>query len=152
MDAIFTKPEAIVLILVLVIESVKALILGMVTAYQRGKLGKFINPEDASWLNGEVVSFDAPKPDRLFRAQRNSLENLLPFSLLGLVFLSVGGNGNIGIIYFATFSIGRIAHSYAYLTCKPMLRRNTYSIAWLVQLMMAIHILAIVIGSYIDGV
>ncbi len=152
MDTILTRPEAAVLILVLVVESVKALMLGTITAYQRGKLGKFINAEDANWLKGEVVTFDEPEPNRLFRAHRNSLENLLPFSLLAMAFLLVSGNSFIGIIYFVTFSISRLAHSYAYLTCKPMLRRNVYSIAWLVQIIMGIHILTIFIGSHIDGI
>lgn len=147
MDNIVTKPEVIVLVLVLVIESMKALVLGTATAYQRGKLKKFLNPEDASWLGGEVVIHDAPEPNRLFRAHRNSLENLLPFSLLALTFLLTGGNGSIGIFYFIAFALSRLSHTYAYLTGKAMLRRNTYSIAWLVQIVMAIHISTIVIGE-----
>ncbi len=152
MDAIMTRPEVVVLVIVLVVESVKALILGTATSYQRGSLGKFINPEDASWLNGEMLSSDAPGPGRLFRAHRNSLENLLPFSLLALTYLLVGGNSSVGIFYFIIFSLSRLAHTYAYLTSKPMLRRNTYTSAWLVQIVLAMHVSSVVIGGYVDGI
>lgn len=93
MEAIMIKPETLVLVLVLVIESLKALLLGMFTALNRGKIGKFINKEDAEWLGGEVVSLDAPEPSRFFRAQRNALENLLTFSVLACCFILIGVMG-----------------------------------------------------------
>ena len=152
MDAIMSKPEAVVLVLVLVVESLKALTLGTLTALKRGKIGKFINAEDANWLGGDVVSYDAPEPSRLFRAHRNALENLLPFSVLACSYILAGGNGLAGIIYFIVFSLSRIAHSYAYLACKPMMRRNAYSIGWLVQIILALHVTTVVILGYATGI
>ncbi|TVZ40354.1 glutathione S-transferase [Alteromonadaceae bacterium 2753L.S.0a.02] len=149
MEAIMVKPEALVLVLVLVVESLKALLLGMFTALKRGKMGKFINKEDAEWLGGEVVSLDAPEPSRFFRAQRNALENLLPFSVLACCFILIGGNGLAATVYFTAFSLSRLAHCYAYLTCKPMMRRNAYSIGWLVQILLALHVATIVILGHL---
>jgi len=149
MEAIMMKPETVVLVLVLVVESLKALLLGMFTALKRGKIGKFINKEDAEWLGGEVVSLDAPEPSRFFRAHRNALENLLTFSVLAFCMVLVGGNGLAASIYFIVFSLSRIAHCYAYLACKPMMRRNAYSIGWFIQILLALHVATIVIFGVI---
>ena len=74
-------------VIALVLEVFKTLILGTITAFQRGQLKKFINPEDANWLGGEAVIHDVPNIHRLFRAHRNNLENLVPFAVLCFLFL-----------------------------------------------------------------
>ena len=147
MESILVRPEFVIFALVLVVESVKALFLGTATAYCRGKTGKFINREDADWLGGEVVDNDAPEPGRLSRAHRNTIENLVPFALLGTVYLVVGANDMAGLTYFIAFLISRQVHTYAYLNRRPMLRRNAYSVAWLIQLAMAIHVAVGIIGG-----
>jgi uncharacterized MAPEG superfamily protein len=145
MEAIMMKPEMVVLVLVLVVESLKALLLGMFTALMRGKTGKFINKEDAEWLGGEVLSADAPEAGRFFRAQRNALENLLTFTVLAFCFILVEGSGLAAIVYFIIFSLSRLLHCYAYLACKAMMRRNAYSIGFFIQILLALHIATIVI-------
>jgi len=152
MENLLTRPELTVLALVLVIESLKALLLGTATAYQRGKLNKFVNAEDAKWLGGEVVVHDEPLPARLLRAQRNTLENLATFFILSIIYILIGANSTIGLLYFVSFSISRLAHTYAYLNYKPMLRRNAYTVAWLVQIAMSLHVSVILTGGYIGGV
>ena len=74
---------------VLVLETLKTLVLGTATSLTRKKLQKYINAEDAKWLGGDAVESDHPDAARVFRAQRNNLENLLPF------FIAAGAAGDV---------------------------------------------------------
>jgi hypothetical protein len=56
----------------------KAQILGASTAAMRGKLKKFLNP-------------DNERVQRIFRTHRNDLENVLPFFISRSLFLASGG-------------------------------------------------------------
>ena len=144
METIFLRPDVQVLALVLVIESLNVLTLGTVTAFLRGKTGKFVNPEDVTWLGGELVTLDGKEAARVKRAHANALENLLPFSILALMFILAEVNTLAGIGYFVIFSAARLAHTFSYLTGRARMRRNAYSTAWLVQIVLALH-LAIVL-------
>ena len=117
----------------------KAQILGAATAATRGKLKRFLNAEDATWLGGAHVSPDDESVQRIFRAHRNDLENLLPFFISGCLYIVSGGSVILGEVYFAAFLLARYAHSFAYLTQKPRLRRDTYTIGWLATIVMGVH-------------
>jgi glutathione S-transferase len=118
---------------------VKAQVLAAATAALRGKLGKFVNPEDAAWLGGEQVAADDGRVQRLFRAHRNDLESLLPFFVGGSLYLQSGGAALIGAAYFGAFLLARYVHTYAYLEQKPQLRRNAFTAGWLVAIVMIVH-------------
>lgn len=139
MNDVLHTPLFAVFTVVLVLEILKTLFLGTATALTRGRLQKFINKEDADWLGGEAVEFDHPDAARVFRAQRNNLENLLPFFIAGCLYLLSGANTLVGMGYFVAFFIGRTLHTYAYLGERAMLRRNTYSLAWLAIIAMSLH-------------
>ncbi len=139
MNEILTTPLFVVFTTVLVVETLKTLFLGTATALTRGKLQKFINQEDADWLGGEAVEIDHPDAARVFRAQRNNLENLLPFFIAGCLYLVSGANALVGIGYFVAFFVGRTLHTYAYLGKRAMMRRNVYSLAWLAIIAMSLH-------------
>ncbi len=136
---VVNTPLFAVFTVVLVLETLKTLFLGTATALSRGKLQKFINKEDADWLGGEAVETDHPDTARVFRAQRNNLENLLPFFIAGCLYLLSGASPMVGMGYFVAFFIGRTLHTYAYLGKRAMLRRNTYSLAWLAIIAMCLH-------------
>ncbi len=139
MDNAMNTPLFAVFTVVLVLETLKTLFLGTATALMRGKLQKFINQEDADWLGGEAVEIDHPDAARVFRAQRNNLENLLPFFIAGCLYLVSGANALVGIGYFVAFFVGRTLHTYAYLGKRAMMRRNVYSLAWLAIIAMSLH-------------
>lgn len=112
--------------------SLKALLLGTMTAATRGKIKSFINVEDAAWLGGAHVASDPEAVARLGRAHRNDLENLLPFFVCGLLYVLSGGQALAGYIYCGVFLFSRILHTIAYLAARPMLRRNAYTFGFLV--------------------
>lgn len=117
----------------------KAQFLGAATAATRGRLKKFINPEDAVWLGGEHVNPDDERVQRIFRAHRNDLENLLPFFVGGTLYILSGAATTAGAAYFGVFLLARYAHTFAYLKQKARLRRDAYTLGWLVTIVISIH-------------
>ena len=124
---------------VLLILCIKALLLGMATAARRGSLKSFLNAEDANWLKGEHLPVDPEPVSRIGRAHRNDLENLLLFAIAGAIFIRAGGYPNAGIIYSTVFLLARIGHSFAYLTARPLFRRNAYTLGFLIIAALCIH-------------
>lgn len=139
MEHLVYTPLFALFAIVLILETVKTLFLGTATAVARGRLKTFINQEDADWLGGDAVAVDHPDAARIFRAQRNSLENLLPFLIAGGLYLLSGANAVTGMGYFVAFFVGRTLHTYAYLGKRAMMRRNAYSLAWLAVIAMSVH-------------
>ena len=117
----------------------KAQVLGAATAATRGKLKKFINPEDAAWLGGEHVNPDDERVQRIFRAHRNDLENLLPFFIGGVLYILSGAATTAGAAYFVVFLLARYVHSFAYLKQKARLRRNAFTLGWLTSILLILH-------------
>jgi len=131
--------------LVVVLSILKASALSVATASRRGALKRFINEEDATWLGGTHLEVDDPSVQRLFRAHRNELENLVLFVPAGALYLVSAASALAGTIYCGAFLLGRSAHTYAYLSRKASLRRNGYTIAWLTNIIMSIHALVAMI-------
>jgi prostaglandin-E synthase 1 len=122
-----------------IILSLKALFLGAATAATRGKLKSFLNVEDAAWLSGAHADPDPEIVARIGRAHRNYLENLLLFAVCGLLYVLAGGSALGGFIYCGAFLVARTLHTIAYLGRKPMLRRNAYTVGFLVIVAMSLH-------------
>jgi uncharacterized MAPEG superfamily protein len=122
-----------------IILSLKALFLGAATAATRGRLKSFLNAEDAAWLSGAHVDPDPEIVARIGRAHRNDLENLLLFAVCGLVYVLAGGSALAGFIYCGAFLVARTLHTIAYLGRRPMLRRNAYTVGFLVIVAMSLH-------------
>ena len=117
----------------------KAQILGAATAATRGRLKRFLNAEDAEWLGGEHANPDDERVQRVFRAHRNDLENLLPFFIGGMLYVLSGASAAAGVAYFCVFLLARYTHSYAYLTRRARLRRDAFTVGWLVTIALGIH-------------
>ena len=125
--------------LVVLVLGLKALLLGAATAAARGRLKQFLNAEDAQWLKGAHVNPDPEPVARIGRAHRNDLENLLLFATSGAVYVAGGASQLAGIVYCGLFLIARLLHTLAYLTDRPQLRRNAYTIGFLVITAMSVH-------------
>jgi uncharacterized MAPEG superfamily protein len=117
----------------------KALALGVATAATRGRLKQFLNAEDADWLNGAHVNPDPEPVARFGRAHRNDIENLLLFAICGALYVATGASPIAGVAYCGLFLLARLAHTFAYLTRRPMLRRNAYTLGFLVVVVMSAH-------------
>jgi uncharacterized MAPEG superfamily protein len=67
------------------------------------------------------------------------LENLLPFFACGLLYVLAGGSTIAGYIYCGTFLVARALHTAAYLGSRPTLRRNAYTLGFLVIIAICLH-------------
>jgi len=125
--------------LVIIALGLKALMLGVATAATRGRLKQFINAEDAEWLKGAHVNPDAEPVARIGRAHRNDLENLLLFATSGTLYVASGASQLAGLVYCGLFLAARLLHTFAYLSGRPRLRRNAYTLGFLVIAAMSLH-------------
>ncbi len=128
--------------------SLKALMLGVATAATRGRLKQFLNAEDAQWLGGAHVNPDPEQVARIGRAHRNDLENLLLFAICGALYVVSGASQLAGLAYCGLFLLARLLHTFAYLTRRPLLRRNAYTLGFLVIAVMSVHGAGALISLY----
>lgn len=147
MQAIFTTLLFQVFATVLVLDVLKTLFLGTATSLKRHSLKQYMVPEDADWHGGEAVAVDGPDVRRRFGAHRNNLENLLPFFIVGSLYLASGASATAGIVYFTLFFMGRSIHTIAYLSVMPKLRRNMYTLAWLSTIATGVHALSAILSA-----
>ena len=147
MDSLTQTPFFLALASVLVALVFKAQILGAATAATRGRLQRFINEEDAVWLGGAHCNPDHEQVQRLFRTHRNDLEALLPFLIVGSLYLLSGASQTVGLIYCAVFVLARFSHTFAYLTRRARLRRDSFAAGWLVSFAMGGHALWTIASS-----
>ncbi len=141
----FDPPLFTVFGFVILILSLKALLLGAATAATRGRLKQFLNPEDAQWLKGAHVNPDPEAVARIGRAHRNDLENLLLFAICGASYVASGASQLAGLAYCGLFLLARLLHTLAYLTRRPELRRNAYTLGFLVIAVMSVHAAVVLI-------
>lgn len=136
-DAPLLLPFAAALVLLVY----KAQVLAAATAATRGTLRKFITDEDAAWLGGEHAFPDAPEVRRVGRMHMNDLEALVPFAIVGSLYLVSGASFLAGLVYFTVFPLLRIAHTFAYATRHPRMRRDSFAAAWLLSFIIGGHAL-----------
>ena len=146
MEHIFATTLFQVFAAVLVVDVLKTLFLGTATSLKRHSLKQYMVPEDADWHGGEALVVDGPDVRRRFGAHRNNLENLLPFFIVGSLYLASGASATAGIVYFTLFIVGRSVHTVAYLSVMPKLRRNMYTLAWLSMIVTGVHALTAILA------
>ncbi|KRF99648.1 uncharacterized protein Dwil_GK25033, isoform B [Drosophila willistoni] len=73
----------------------------------------FANPEDL--MSPKLkVKFDDPNVERVRRAHRNDLENILPFFIIGLLYTLTNPSAFLAITLFRVVGIARIVHTLVY--------------------------------------
>jgi uncharacterized MAPEG superfamily protein len=78
------------------------------------------NPEDAQTVakGAEVVAAEPPEVARVLRAHTNAFANIVPFLLLGLLYVINGASPRAAWIAFGGFTLARLGHTFAYLAGK----------------------------------
>ncbi|XP_062138565.1 microsomal glutathione S-transferase 1 isoform X2 [Drosophila sulfurigaster albostrigata] len=92
---------------------VKMLLMSLLTALQRFRYKIFPNEEDLFFKNIEV-QFDDPHVERVRRAHRNDMENILPYFIMGLIYLSTDPNPTVACNLFRVAAVARILHTLVY--------------------------------------
>ncbi|CAK8688996.1 microsomal glutathione S-transferase 1-like [Clavelina lepadiformis] len=78
----------------------KTFLMAPLTGYYRKKYRSYVNPQ----------------VDRVRGAHSNDVENVVPFVVLGLLYVATNPNPTVALWHFRVFLASRIAHSYIYVS------------------------------------
>ncbi|EDX01732.1 microsomal glutathione S-transferase 1 [Drosophila yakuba] len=92
----------------------KMLVMSLLTARQRMKTKTYANPEDLRLSRSPEVRFGDPNVERVRRAHRNDLENILPFLLMSLVYIASGPNPLTARLLIRIGASARLLHTVVY--------------------------------------
>jgi glutathione S-transferase len=70
------------------------------------------------------------------RKHANAAANVVPFAILGLVYVLAGAQATTASIVFGVFAIARIAHAFAYLGGKQPWRTISFAVGALSTLVL----------------
>uniref|UniRef100_W8BV24 Microsomal glutathione S-transferase 1 n=1 Tax=Ceratitis capitata TaxID=7213 RepID=W8BV24_CERCA len=91
----------------------KMLFMSLLTGLMRFRTQTFANPEDL--LDKRLkVKFDNPDVERVRRAHRNDLENIIPFFVIGFLYVLTDPIPGLAINLFRAVGIARIVHTIVY--------------------------------------
>jgi uncharacterized membrane protein YecN with MAPEG domain len=114
----------------------------------RGKAKVTPNPEDIRSVSTEArLGDDTPEIARVLRAHRNAVDNIVPFALLGLLFVAWGGGPLLTAIFCGVFTAARLAHTFAYLGEKQPWRTISFVIGGLDTLVMVAFLAKAMLAS-----
>uniref|UniRef100_A0A0K8WBY3 Microsomal glutathione S-transferase 1 n=1 Tax=Bactrocera latifrons TaxID=174628 RepID=A0A0K8WBY3_BACLA len=91
----------------------KMLFMSLLTGFTRFRTMTFANPEDLMDKRLKV-KFDNPDVERVRRAHRNDLENILPFFIIGFLYVLIDPIPALAINLFRAVGIARIVHTIVY--------------------------------------
>lgn len=74
----------------------------------------FANPEDTATFKNLKPKFDDPDVERVRRAHRNDLENIIAFIIVAFFYVLTGPQAFIAVNLFRVGAISRIVHTFVY--------------------------------------
>jgi microsomal prostaglandin-E synthase 1 len=115
----------------------------------RGKTKTTPNKEDAGppEKGTKIVDGEPPEVARVLRAHANAMANIVPFAVLGLVFVLAGGGATAAAVLFGIFVAARVLHSFVYLAGKQPWRSLAFGIGALDTLVLMGFIVRALVGA-----
>jgi uncharacterized MAPEG superfamily protein len=138
MTSLAAQPAFVAYAVSLILLSLNMLLLWAYSGSVRGKSKTTPNREDAGTIarGAQLLESDPPEVARVLRAHRNATANIVPFAILGLVFVLAGGSGTVAAVIFGVFTAARLAHSFAYLGEKQPWRSLSFGVGGLTTLVL----------------
>lgn len=120
MPTLAANPAFVAYTVSMLVLSLNLLVLWAHSGAVRGKSKTTPNEEDAGTIasGAKVVPDNPPEVARVLRAHANATANIVPFAILGLVFVLLGGSPTVAYIVFGVFTAARLMHSTVYLAGK----------------------------------
>eukprot|EP00092_Neocalanus_flemingeri_P008584 GFUD01009250.1.p1 GENE.GFUD01009250.1~~GFUD01009250.1.p1 ORF type:complete len:143 (-),score=35.57 GFUD01009250.1:149-577(-) len=120
--------------------TVKMIVMAFLTARQRFRTGTFASSEDAKRPGTKTgVNEDV---ERVRRAHQNDIENIVPFLILGLLYIFTNPDFATALLVFRLFVGVRILHTIVYLMVIPQpARALTFFVGIGVNLFMAFKVI-----------
>lgn len=140
MSGLIGNPSFLIYSVTMVVLCLNVLALWGYSGAVRNKSKVTPNPEDAGRAAEgnafSVAAVDPPAVARVLRAHRNAADNILPFAILGLLFVLWGASPLLTGIFCGVFGIARITHSLTYLNEKQPWRTISFAVGALATLVM----------------
>jgi uncharacterized MAPEG superfamily protein len=114
------------------------------TGTRRQKHSGYINAEDARTFGGSGASAGAaesPQVAHALRIQRNDIESIPLFFAVGLVYALSGASAFGAAVYFWTYTVARIVHTFAYTRHVQPLRAICWVLGSLCVVGMSVQLL-----------
>ncbi|KAK7504481.1 hypothetical protein BaRGS_00004347 [Batillaria attramentaria] len=110
----------------------KTLIMGPLTSQARIRHKVYGNPEDTKFFApGVAVNTTDSTVERIRRCHLNDLENVVPFTLIGLLYVSAEPDYDKALMIFRVFAASRILHTISYLVPLPQpARASCFFVGW----------------------
>jgi prostaglandin-E synthase 1 len=130
MNNLAAQPAFVAYAASLVVLCLNMLLLWAYSGVVRGKTKTTPNREDTGTVSkgATLAETEPPEVARVLRAHANATANIIPFAILGLVFVLAGGSGTAAAWIFGVFTVARVAHSFAYLGAKQPWRSIFYGL------------------------
>ena len=107
----------------------------------RNRTRTLINAEDGALLGGRsLVDHDPPEVARVLRAHANAMANVLPFLILGFLYVLLGGSRTGALAYFGVFTVARYVHSVAYVAALQPWRTVSYVVGLLASIGLIVQV------------
>jgi microsomal prostaglandin-E synthase 1 len=129
----------------LMVLSLNLSVLWAYSAVVRAKSKTTPNEEDAR-RGTTVVPDNPPEVARVLRAHTNAMANIVPFAILGLVYVLAGASGTAAAAIFGVFTASRLAHTFAYLGGRQPWRTLSFTLGAVTTLVLmgfVVHALAV---------
>ena len=133
MQPLATNPAFQAYAAMAIVLSLNMLVLWAYSGAVRGKSKMTPNREDAKGAVA-VAEVEPPEVARVLRAHRNATANIIPFFVLGLVYVLAGASATAAAVVFGAFTAFRLAHSFAYLNGKQPWRSIFFGLGGLATL------------------
>jgi prostaglandin-E synthase 1 len=130
MPNLVANPAFVAYAVSILVLALNLLLLWAYSGAVRGKTRTTPNREDAGApeKGTKLVETEPPEVARVLRAHANAMANIVPFAVLGLVFVLAGGSGPAANVLFGVFTASRVLHSLVYLAGKQPWRSIAFGI------------------------
>jgi uncharacterized MAPEG superfamily protein len=108
----------------------------------RGRTKTVWNPEDTTTVakGTTVVTSDPPEVARVLRAHTNAFVNIMPFLVLGYLYVLLGATPTWAWILFGGFTFLRLVHTFAYLNEKQPWRTLSFVLGGIVTFVLMVQV------------
>jgi prostaglandin-E synthase 1 len=126
-----------------IILSLNLLVLWAYSGAVRGKTKTTPNKEDLR-AGASLAESEPPEVARVLRAHANAMANIVPFLVLGLVYVLAGATSTSAHVIFLGFVAARLGHSFAYLWGKQPWRSIFFGLGGVATLALIVSIVMVV--------
>jgi uncharacterized MAPEG superfamily protein len=119
----------------------KMVAVGFATSFLRIRRRVFATPEDYALRGGTPPSVPDEDIERIRRAHRNDLENILPFFAVGFFYALTGPPMIAARIYFIGFLVARVLHSIFYVRGMQPWRTLAFTVGMVLMLGLLVNTL-----------